>query len=170
VRNRLLFAAAVVCVSMSAVGIAQRATPVGTGSPAASEPSVEDVLKAVRADLQLGRADIVAKNVTLTSEQAAKFWPVFDQYQKEQNAIMDEQMRGIQRYVNTYPNLDDAAALSLMQAHFDRDTRMNALRQKYLVEFQKVLPTRMAARVMQIDRRLSLVHQIEFAAQIPLIH
>jgi hypothetical protein len=44
------------------------------------------------------------------------------------------------------------------------------LRQKWLGEFQKVLPTRLAVRAMQIDRRLSLVQQIEFASQIPLVH
>ena len=47
---------------------------------------------------------------------------------------------------------------------------MNDLRQKYLAEFQKVVPARIAARAMQIDRRLSLLAQLEAASQIPLIH
>ena len=34
-------------------------------------PTVEEVLKAVRGDLQSNRTDMVAKNVTLTAEQAA---------------------------------------------------------------------------------------------------
>jgi hypothetical protein len=67
-------------------------------------------------------ADTLAKNLTLTAEQAAKFWPVFEQYQKEQNVIMD------------------------------------------------VLPTRLAVRAIQIDRRLSLATQMELATQIPLVH
>jgi len=141
-----------------------------TANVPVAQATVDEVLKVVRADLQMDRSDIIAKNVTLTSEQAAKFRPVFDKYQKEQNAIMDEQMRGIQRFVDGYATMDDATALALMQAHFDRDTRMNALRQQYLAEFQTVLPIRIAARVMQIDRRLSLVHQMEFASRIPLIH
>jgi hypothetical protein len=66
--------------------------------------------------------------------------------------------------------MDDASALALMNAHFDRDARMNTLRQKYLAEFQKVLPTRLAVRAIQIDRRLSLATQMEIAAQIPLVH
>ena len=135
-----------------------------------STTSIEEVLVAVRADLQGGRADIMAKNLTLTSAQAASFWPVFDSYQKEQNVIMDEQLRGIQRYIENFEALDDAGALGLINAHFDRDARMNALRQKWLGEFQKVLGTKLAVRVMQIDRRLSLAHQVEFAARIPLAH
>ena len=46
---------------------------------------IEDVLVAVRADLQTSRADIIKKNVTFTSAQAAAFWPLFETYQKEQD-------------------------------------------------------------------------------------
>ena len=133
-------------------------------------PTVDDVLKTMRADLQANRADLMAKNMSLTAEQAAKFWPVFEKYQKEQNVIMDEQLKGIQKYADGYQTLDDATALALINAHFERDAKMNALRQKWLAEFQKVLPTRLAVRAMQIDRRLSLLAQLQIAAQIPLVH
>ena len=131
---------------------------------------VEDVIQAMRLDLQSSRADIMAKNMTLTAEQAAKFWPVFDAYQKEQNGIIEGQLRDIKKYVESYDTLSDAGALALMQAHFARDTKMNALRQKWLGEFQKVLPTKLAVRAMQIDRRLSLAAQTEVTSRIPLVH
>jgi hypothetical protein len=51
-----------------------------------------------------------------------------------------------------------------------RDAKMNALRQKWLGEFQKVLPTKLAVRAMQIDGRLSLAAQMEIASRIPLAH
>ena len=137
---------------------------------AASAPSEEDILKTARENLQSSRADLMAKNLTLTAEQAAKFWPAFDAYQKEQNAIMDEHLKRIQKYVDSYQTLDDAAALGLINAHFERDAKMDALRRKWLAQFQKVLPTRLAVRAMQIDRRLSLATQMEIAAQIPLVH
>jgi Spy/CpxP family protein refolding chaperone len=143
-----------------------QARPVSTSTP----PSIEEVVKTVRADLQAGRAEMIAKNVTLTSEQAAKFWPVFEQYQKEQNVIMDAQMRGIQEYVDRSLELDDAAALGLINAHLERDAKMAMLRQKWLAEFQKLLPAKTAVLVMQIDRRISLVHQLEFSSRIPLVH
>ena len=71
-------------------------------------PTVEEVLKAVRGDLQSNRTDMVAKNVTLTAEQAAKFWPLFVAYQKEQDVIMDEQLKGIQTHAENAEKLDDA--------------------------------------------------------------
>jgi Spy/CpxP family protein refolding chaperone len=152
-------------LSVSALAVAQQPQTAG-----AAKPTAEEALKALRADLQSSRADVVAKNMTLSAEQAAKFWPLFEQYQKEQNVIMDEQLKGIQKYVESYEAMDDASAVALMNAHFDRDARMNALRQKYLGEFQKVLPTKLAVRAMQIDRRLALATQMEMASHIPLAH
>jgi Spy/CpxP family protein refolding chaperone len=158
-------------VACFVVGSLQAQTPAKQVSATSPSPaSVDSSLTAFRADMQSSRADIMAKNLSLTADQAAKFWPIFNAYQKEQNVIMDEQLKGIQQYVAGYDSLDDAAALALMKAHLDRDAKMNALRQKWLGEFQKVLPGKLAARAMQIDRRLSLVAQVELASRIPLVH
>ena len=158
------------CVFIAApVATAQQAQPT-TVSTTKPTTTIDEVMKEVRADLQGQRSDIMAKNMTLTSEQAAKFWPLFAEYQKQQNVVMDDQMRGIQKFIEGFDSLDDAGALALINGHFERDEKMNALRRKWLGEFQKVLGTKLAVRAMQIDRRLSLMQQIEFASKIPLAH
>lgn len=164
-RHTLVFATAVGLIVVSAISwtFAQQPQPV-------SAASMDEVLRAVRADLQNTRADIMAKNVTLTSAQAAQFWPLFERYQKEQDLIMDDQLKSIQWFIESFDKADDAAALTLINAHFDRDTKMTALRQKWLAEFQKTLGTKLAVRVMQIDRRISLVHQAYVASKIPLAY
>jgi len=156
-------------VVVGLIGVSATAWQQARQASTVSPGDIESALKALRSDLQASRADIIAKNVALTSEQAAKFWPVFEKYQKEQNAIMDAQMKGIQQYAEKYDSLDDASALSLMKAHLDRDRRMVTLRETWLGEFQKVLPAKLAVRVIQIDRRISLAHQVEFSSQIPLV-
>ena len=165
-RRLFISALAISCLVLTA---SDRSVAQGQGA-ASDRTSIDIVLKAVREDLQSSRSGIMAKNLTLTADQAAKFWPMFQQYQVAQNVIMDEQLKIIQRYVESYASLDDATATSLMNAHFDRDTRMNTLRQEWLKEFQTVLPTRLAVRAMQIDRRLGLMAQVELAARIPLVH
>jgi hypothetical protein len=151
--------------------VRQGAVPASVSKEALPSPAtVEEVLKTMRADMQIARADLMAKNLSLSTGQAAKFWPMFETYQKEQNVIMDEQMKGIQKYAEGFQTLDDATALTLMNAHLDRDARMVALRQRWLKEFQTVLPTRLGVRALQIDRRLSLLAQLEIASKIPLVH
>ena len=166
-RHTLVFLAGTCLIGLSTVAwaVARQSHPV-----AVTPAIVDEMLQTVRADLQSSRSEIIAKNVALTSAQAAKFWPLFESYQNEQNVIMDDQLRGIQRYIDGFDSLDDAGALGLINAHFERDAQMNALRKRWLAEFTKVLGARLAVRVMQIDRRLSLAHQLEFATRIPLSH
>jgi Spy/CpxP family protein refolding chaperone len=165
VRTTIALLSAALLVSVSAVTASRQVQQAST-----HPVNIEEAMKAFRADLQASRADIIAKNVQLTAEQAAKFWPLFERYQKEQSAIIDAQLKGVQQYAEKFEKLDDGTALSLVKAHLERDGRMNALRQQWLGEFAKVLPGRLAARVIQIDRRISLAQQMEISAQVPLIY
>ena len=164
-RQRLPFILALSALVLSGAAWtrSQQAKPV-------SLTPIEDVLTAVRADLQTSRADIIKRNVTLTSAQAAAFWPLFDSYQTLQNAVMDEQLKSVQRYIETADTVDDAGALALVKGHLDRDAKMVALRQEWLGRFQGAIGTKLAARVIQIDRRISLSQQTQICAKIPLIH
>jgi Spy/CpxP family protein refolding chaperone len=166
--SRILSCLLVACFATASARAQTPAKPASTTTETGAK--VDDVIQSMRLDLQSSRADIMAKNMTLTAEQASKFWPMFDAYQKEQNGIIEGQLRDIKKYVESYDTLSDAGALALMQAHFTRDTKMNNLRQKWLGEFQKVLPTKLAVRAMQIDRRLSLAAQTEVTSRIPLVH
>lgn len=168
VRTTLASIVAVCLVSVSALAWSSRQVRPAS-SATASPVSVEEALKALRHDLQAGRAEVIAKNVSLTADQAAKFWPVYEKYQREQSAIMDAQFKVVQQYAEKFESLDDSTALSLMKAHLERDQQMVTLRRTWLAEFQKILPAKLAARVIQIDRRISLAHQIEIASQIPLV-
>jgi len=166
-RNTLVLVAGacLVSLSMSPVSAQQQ-----VNRAAVAPTSIDEVLQAVRSDLQGERADVMAKNLTLTAAQAAKFWPMFEAYQKEQNVIIDDQLKGIQHFIEDFEGLDDASALALITTHFDRDDKMTALRRKWLKDFQGVLGTKLAVRMMQIDRRLSLVQQLQIASKIPLTH
>lgn len=158
-----VFAACLLTVFAVAWTSARQAKPADM-----SAASMDDLLRSFRGDLQNSRADIISKNVQLTSAQAAKFWPLFESYQKEQNAIMDEQLKSVQWFIENFEKADDAAALQLITAHLERDTKMVSLRQRWLGQFQAVLGTKLAVRVMQIDRRLSLTQQAYVASKIPL--
>ena len=156
--------------SLIAIGLLSLQLSPGLAARQAAKPSADDALKSYRNDLQGARADIMAKNLTLTAEQAAKFWPAYSQFQAEQTVIVDQQLQAMKQYADAFATLDDAAALAQVTANLGRDLQMNTLRKKWLAEFQKILPVRLAARVIQIDRRLGLAAQLAISAQLPLIY
>ena len=136
---------------------------------AAPAPTPEQVVEQFRSDLLAQRADVVAKGLKLSAEQAAKFWPLYETFQKEQGAIVDEQMKATQKYAEGFATLTDADALAYVNALLQRDQKMHDLRVKWVGKFQTVVPPRVAARAIQIERRLGLVTQVKLSSQIPLI-
>lgn len=148
-------------------------TPVWAAARPASQnatpPTTDQVMEQFRTDLQAAAADVMAKGLTLTAEQAAKFWPMFEAFQKEQKAIIDEQLKALVDYEGTYTSMTDADALAYANSLLQRDQRIHELRVKYLAKFQEVVPGRIAARAIQLDRRLGLVGQVKISSQVPLI-
>ena len=138
-------------------------------SKTAAQPTPEQVMQQFRDDLQAAAADMMAKGLTLNAEQASKFWPMFDAFQKEQKAIIDGQLKSLVTYRDTYKTMSDADALAYANSLLERDQKIHDLRVKYLAKFQTVVPTRVAARAIQLDRRLGLVAQVKVSSQVPLI-
>lgn len=132
--------------------------------------STEQALTQFRESMQAARADIMAKGLTLSADQAAKFWPLFEQYQKEQNVIIDGQIDAIRKYADHSATLTDTDAVTYVKALLDRDDKMQVLRTKWLSKFQTAVSGGTAARAIQLDRRLSQLAQAQLSAQIPLVH
>jgi len=135
----------------------------------AAEPTPEQIVAQFRDDLQAKSADVMAKALTLTAEQATKFWPLYKEYQKEQAAIVEGQIQATQKYAKNYGHLTDADAVDFINALLTRDQKTHDLRVKWLAKFQTVVPPVTAARAIQVERRLGLVSQIGVSSQIPLV-
>lgn len=145
------------------------AAPAWSAEPPAPALTQEQIVAEFQKNLQSKRADIMAKGMTLSADQAAKFWPLYEQYQKEQDAIVDGQISATQAYAVRFETLSDADAISYINALLDRDGKMHELRAKWLAKFQTVVPAKVAARAIQLDRRVSQVMQVKVSSQIPLI-
>jgi len=163
---KLVAAMALTLISAAWAAEPPKAQPASQTQPA---PTEEQVIADFRSDLMAKRADVMAKGLTLSSEQAAKFWPLFEEFQKEQDVIVNEQIESIKAYADHFENLTDADALTYVKQLLTRDQKMLDLRTKWLAKFQKVVPIKTAARAIQLDRRLSNVAQIQLSQQIPLV-
>jgi len=155
---------------MSVMVLALAAPAWSADPPKPAAPLTEEqVVEQFRGDLMAKKADIMAKGLTLTSDQAAKFWPLFETYQKEQDQIVNEQIKATQYFADHYATLSDQEALDYVTALLGRDKKTSELRAKWLTKFQGVLGGKLAARAIQLDRRLSQVNQVQISSRIPLV-
>jgi Spy/CpxP family protein refolding chaperone len=160
-----VFLGVALLVSLSAAAAQDQAA-----SAPPDKAQTAEALSKFRDAMQAERADVMAKGLTLPADQAAKFWPLYQQFQKEQNVIIDSQIEAVKKYAERYETLTDSDSLAFVKSLLDRDEKMDALRMKWLPKFQAAVPAGTAARAIQLDRRISQIAQAQLSAQIPLVH
>jgi hypothetical protein len=150
------------CISMFAQ---QGLAGGGTAPKAASDQDIQ----MLREDIRSQRKQITAVNMTLTADEATKFWPIYDQYIQETIKVNDDRWAMIKEYAANYNTITDQQAQEHMKRSVAIDQQFTALRAKYVSIFQKVVSTKKTAQWYQIDRRFDLLINLQLAALIPLV-
>jgi len=105
----------------------------------------------------------------LTDAEAQKFWPVYEQYNAEKVKINDDKLLVIKDYAANFEKLTDNQAQTLVNQWAQADQSAVQLRTKYIPIFQNVLPGKKAALFFQLDRRISVLLDLQLASEIPLV-
>ena len=162
---------------LAAVLIAMSGMLIGTTASAqtlvpqesSSHPITNQDLNLLRQDLRAKRKQLIAANLKLTEAEAARFWPVYDQYIKELIAINDKKFALIQDYADNYGRMTDFQSLLFIRNWLDSDIEATQLRQKYVPIVSKVLDGKKTATFFQLDRRIAMMLELQVASQIPLL-
>jgi len=157
----LLLAAILACASSAAVARADDGA--AAALPAPSELSV--LVETLRAN----RAALVAVNLVLSAEEAAKFWPIYERYQKDLAVPGDGMAAIVEDYIKNFRTLPDDKALQLVEGYTAAEAERLTIRSAYMAEMAKVLPGRTVARFFQIENKMDAVLRYELAATIPVI-
>ena len=126
-------------------------------------------LNLLRQDLRSKRKQLIAANLKLTEADAAKFWPVYDQYMTELIAINDRKFGLIQEYADNWGKLTNDQSLLFARNWLDMDIATAQLRQKYVPIVAKVLDGRKTTTFFQLDRRIAMMLELQVSSQMPLV-
>lgn len=171
-RQTTMMAAAALLLAGSAGIYAQTASP---SSAAAAAPAAGDQrittqdLDLLRKDIRSQKKQLIAQNLKLTDTEATKFWPIYDQYTSELVKVNDKKYKAIQDYAQKFGSLNDAEAQSLAKQALDVDATAAQLRLKYLPIFAQAVGGRQAATFSQLDRRISMMIDLQLVSRLPLV-
>ena len=147
------------------------AQPAKPNPPQASREAITDQeIKLLQQDVRDQRRQIVAANLPLSTDESAKFWPVYDEYISEVTKILDSRYAQIKQYAGHYATMDDQQATDYIGKLFDADKALTDLRANSLPKFENVLPKKKAAMFLQMDRRLQMMIDLQRASLVPLIN
>jgi hypothetical protein len=152
------------CGLLLVAGVAPAQTP---KSQAADYEDIQ--IKMLRKDLRDQTKQIVAANLSLTGDEAAKFWPLFDAYAKEVSKIYDHRFALTTAYAAVYHAMTDASAADYIRGSIKNDEEMSQLRLSWVPKFEQVIGEKKAAIFFQIDRRVALMRELQLDAALPLV-
>ena len=136
----------------------------GGDKPASNLEIIHEKLKA---DKKL----IVSKYMELTESEAAKFWPVFEEYQKDLQKSNESLLRLLESYAAEYKNksLTDEKAKKLLDEWIAIEQDEGKRRGAFAPKVLQALPAKKAARYLQIENEYRILLRYELAATVPLV-
>ena len=145
---------------LASIAVAQETAPQDTAT-------MEALRQKVKADKKL----VVAANMELTEEEGKKFWPVYDAYQKDLEAINKRLETAVTDYSKAYnaKTLTDDQAKKLTADVLAMDEDEVKLRKSYGAKLAQFLPGRKVARYLQLETKIRAALRYELATAIPLV-
>ena len=139
--------------------------------PAVAQDAGTTNMEILRQKIKADKKLVVAQYLSLTEAEGAKFWPVYDAYQKDLQAINQRLLAAIGAYADAYnkgPVANDTAKKLLDEALAIDDAEMQ-MRKSAMPKILAALPTNKAARYIQIENKIRAAIRYEVAANIPLV-
>lgn len=128
--------------------------------------NVEIIHEKLKADKKL----IVSNYMELTEAEAKRFWPVYDDYQKDLQTLNERLLAMLRSYAADYrgKSLTDEKAKKLLDEWIALEQDEVKQRKGFVPKVMKALPAKKAARYLQIENEYRLLIRHDLAATVPL--
>jgi hypothetical protein len=122
----------------------------------------------LRGDVSSMKKELIAANLTLTDGESTRVWAVYEQYAEELSKVNGAKTAILKEYSQEYDTLTDDQADDLVRRWLETDVEQAKLRQQFAEIFRKVLPGRKAATFLQLERRISMMMDVQITSGLPL--
>jgi len=103
-------------------------------------------------NLESLRVGIYTRVMHLTTEEAAKFWPLYDEMQAQIQKQKEAQKEIRQKVRDNYFTISDEELSKCIDQAFDCDQKILDLKRKYFKEFGTVITLKQVALIPKADR------------------
>ncbi len=127
--------------------------------------NMQFVLDKIKADKKL----FIADNMGLTEAESKAFWPIYESYQKDLQALRTKTIQFIDTYAKNYNSMTNETAKQLTDNVLSLKADMAKLMASYAPKLRKALPDTKVARYIQLENKIDAAINYELAARIPLL-
>jgi hypothetical protein len=126
-------------------------------------------MELLRTDVRKQKANIVGQVMQFDADEAAKFWPIYKEYDAELARLGDSKLALIKKYADNYETMTDAVADQLMRDAIQIDRQRHDLLVKYYGRMKDALGGISAARFLQVENQLLMLIDLQIASSLPVI-
>jgi hypothetical protein len=138
-------------------------------TPSVPLANLEEYIAQLRQDVFTRKVDILGHTLQLSPADAGKFWPIYAAYSSELIELSNIRQRVFHDFAAQYPSIDDRTSDDLARRMLSFYARRDALLQRYYQVVKDQLGSKMAARFLQLETRLTAIHDLQIAAETPLL-
>ena len=133
------------------------------------EANLKAYVELLRKDLKKDKVVILTDLMQLSPEESAKFWPVYNEYDKALTKLADERIAFIRMYAENYGSLTDQKVTQIATGLLDVDARRNQLKKQYFQRMSQTVSVKQAARFLQIENQIEKLVDLQIAASLPIV-
>jgi uncharacterized protein YqeY len=148
---------------------AQPSKIVPQGNADTQNKNLQKYIDLMRADVGQQKTDLMGAVMQLSAADAAKFWPIYSEYNTELTKLNDLRVANIQEYARTYSQMTDAKADELIQTSMKYEKQRSDLLAKYYDRVKQALGATTAARFVQVEHQLLLIIDLKIASSLPIV-
>jgi hypothetical protein len=123
----------------------------------------------LRSDVRKVKTQVVSEVMQLDAGQAAKFWPIYQEFEAEFTKTGDEVQALVKDYLANYDQMTPQVADRLAAKLLDIEQQRHDLKKKYYPRFKSALDAVTATRFLQVENQLEKLLDLQLAAQLPVI-
>jgi len=115
------------------------------------------------------KVKILGEVMQFDAEDAAKFWPMYHDYDSELNKLNDMRLANIKEYAQNYTNMTENKADELIKNAMSYQKQRDELLAKCYERVKKELGAVTAARFVQVEHQLLLIIDLKITSALPIV-
>jgi hypothetical protein len=133
------------------------------------EKNIRAYMELLRSDLRKNKAQVVGLVMQLDAGEAAKFWPIYKEFEAEYTDFGNGVLGLIANYASHYEDMTPQVADQLASRLLDLEAQRNDLKRKYYEKFKEALDPISAARFLQVENQIERILDLQIASELPVI-
>lgn len=130
--------------------------------------NIEEYVELLRSNVRQEKAQLMGAMLQLNVDDAAKFWPIYAEYDAELTKINNQRADNVQEFTRNYSQMTDEKADEIVRSALDSLKQRAELLLSYYERMKEPLGAINAARFLQIENQLLLITDLQIFSSLPI--